>query len=550
MDWYLYRSMRLLLAVFLVLFAGAAHAARILLVPLDSRPAAGQFAQMIGQLAGAEVQMPPYELLGRFTIPGDPEGILAWINAQDLSDVTAIVVSADMLAYGGLIQSRVNNVSKETALRRIRALEQIKQKSPETKIYVFSALMRLAPTATKSTAHWRLFLAEYVAVRERLERTRKSSLASRMKSLAPKIPSGELKRYEAARARNHAVQRELIRMSSKLFDYLVVGQDDAQPFGPHIPETKSLRKLVDQLSIQGKVYFCEGIDQNSNVLVSRALLKAADWTPRVRVVYSDEAGKRKIAAFESKTIEESLRDQILASGARPALAGGPHDYTVFVNTPGRWDGPFSEFVDNLTLALDSDEPACLADINLNRNGISDPELFASLVPKRRMMKLLSFAGWNTAGNTMGTAIPAANMTLLARRSNVDRVAAEVAHKSFLLHRVVDDVMFHRYTRPKVYELIKAIPGANRDETYGNAFTQANNFVRKDLLQRLEATFNEQLHGLQFETPAGMYEFYGLNDPRIFLPWPRAYEMRLEFGLAVRPSATSSSTATAVTDKGR
>jgi len=42
------------------------------------QPAAGQFAQMIGNIAGIDVRQPPYEDLGRFTNPGSPEAILAW----------------------------------------------------------------------------------------------------------------------------------------------------------------------------------------------------------------------------------------------------------------------------------------------------------------------------------------------------------------------------------------------------------------------------------------------------------------------------------------
>jgi len=40
---------------------GIADAERILLIPLDSRPAAGHFAQMIGAMADVTVEMPPLD---------------------------------------------------------------------------------------------------------------------------------------------------------------------------------------------------------------------------------------------------------------------------------------------------------------------------------------------------------------------------------------------------------------------------------------------------------------------------------------------------------
>jgi len=68
------------------------QADRILLVPLDSRPAAGQFAQMIAHMANVDVMLPPYEQLGRFTVPGSPAGVLSWLQRQDYKDVRAVVV--------------------------------------------------------------------------------------------------------------------------------------------------------------------------------------------------------------------------------------------------------------------------------------------------------------------------------------------------------------------------------------------------------------------------------------------------------------------------
>src|ERR1044071_3951085 len=43
----------------------------ITLLPMDDRPAAGQFARMIAAVADHKVTMPPREMLGRFTTPGE-----------------------------------------------------------------------------------------------------------------------------------------------------------------------------------------------------------------------------------------------------------------------------------------------------------------------------------------------------------------------------------------------------------------------------------------------------------------------------------------------
>ena len=81
---------------------------RIALVPLDDRPVCLQYPTMMAPLAHAEVVAPPIELLGRFTTPGDTDAIARWLRAQDWRAFDALIVSTDMLAYGGLVASRVH----------------------------------------------------------------------------------------------------------------------------------------------------------------------------------------------------------------------------------------------------------------------------------------------------------------------------------------------------------------------------------------------------------------------------------------------------------
>jgi len=110
------------------------HGSRLLLVPLDSRPASGQFAQMIGRIADLDVRMPPYETLGRFTVPGDPDRVLDWLEKQPLDECAAVIASADMIAYGGLIESRVNSVTVDRATIRLKRFAALKRQNPSLKL--------------------------------------------------------------------------------------------------------------------------------------------------------------------------------------------------------------------------------------------------------------------------------------------------------------------------------------------------------------------------------------------------------------------------------
>jgi len=529
--------MRSILSLLLLLAAAAVRAERILLVPLDSRPAAGQFAQLIGKIDGVEVRMPTYEALGRFTTQGNPDKILDWLEDQNLKDVSAMVVSTDMICYGGLIASRVYDVSPIVASRRLERLVELKKKNPHIKLYLFSATMRLTPTATRRASKIRLKIAQYEVCKDMAERAGDLDAKVQLEALRRKIPKADIEQYEKTRKRDHTIQRQLVEMTREsAIDFLVIGQDDAQPFGPHVAETAELRHLVRQSDLNWKVYFCEGVDQDSSVLLSRALLKEASWTPRVRIVYSDEAGKNLHANFESIKIEESLSEQLLASGARPVGPDGIYDYTLYLNTPKRREAPFHEFLEQLKSDLNKDLPVAVADINLAQDGTADPDLFNALWEQGRMLNLLSYAGWNTAGNTIGTSIPAANVYLLARRSKVDPLIREVAQREFLIHRFVNDYAYHKFTRYSAYQLIEP---DHHEEIYGDEWDEVNTYVSRDLIKRLRLFFDQGFLNRTFAAGDSQYKFVGLDSPKAWLPWPRPYEVRLEFHLEVAPEPEKS-----------
>lgn len=513
-------------------FAGAQQ--RILLVPLDSRPAAGQFAQMIARMASVQVVLPPLQLLGRFTSPGNSDAILDWLEDQPLEDVAAVVVNTDMLAYGGLIASRANDVSESVATERLNRLVAFRKRLGQRPMYAFSSIMRLFPTSTRQTAAWRSQLGRLAETRDRYRRTKDATYLRRILNLQEVIPPLEIAKYDAARERDHRIQQKLVRMTAMgVFDYLILGQDDAQPFGPHVLETQRLKSLVESLAIGGRVYFCEGVDQLSNILVSRALLRKEGWAPRVRIVYSDPSARSRVANYESKNIDLSLRDQLIASGARPWVSG-EYDYTLWLNTPDPRPEAFKIFLSDLSNEVDQGFPAGVADINLGKTGTADPKLFDDLWENDRMVRLLSYAGWNTAGNTMGTSIPAANVYLLARRIGADPFKRELAQREFVLHRFVNDFAYHKYTRPEAYRLIDSLPKASREETYGEDFWAVNDFVRRDMEKHLQKFFSEQFLGKTFFAGTRQYSLSGIDSVQIALPWPRAYEVRLEFKLEAEP----------------
>lgn len=534
-----YRSAYMLAVAALIwtLAAASARAENIILVPIDSRPPGGQFPEMIAAMADSKITIAPERYLGQFLTPGSPEAIMTWLESQDMSNVASLVVSTDMIAYGGLISSRINSISADKAINRLQRLARIRKKWPNLKIYGFSAVMRLAPTATRTSAAWRLLVSKHEELTDRYRTKPSVYLKKRIASLKSRIPAGEIEGYRAARKRNHLVQRYLVTAAANgAFDYLLIGQDDASPYGPHKPETATLRNLVDKLGAHHRVLFCQGIDQHAAILVSRSILASQGWTPRVSVVFSDPAAASKIAMYESKPLGASLKEQVVASGAVLAQNSQDSDYTLYINTPKSRPETRQRFLKWLGQDIDRGLPVAVADVNLGKDGTCDPALFETLYSNGRMMKVLAFAGWNSPGNTMGTTIPAANVYLMARRANIDPLKRETAQRAFLLHRFVNDYAYQTFTRPVAYNLLDSRYLMSREEVYGTTYSELTDFVRRDLGKHLERYFRDQFQGRQFFAGTRSYVFTGLDEVSISLPWPRAYEVSLRFKMRAQETA--------------
>lgn len=510
---------------------------KILLIPVDDRPAVSQFAQMIGSMADVEVETPPEGFLGKFLTPGSPDSILLWMKNKDLAEYDAVIVNADMVAYGGLIASRVDRSSYNLASDRLRELWRIRKTCPDVPFYVFSALMRIAPTATDETRAYRTELYYWAIAQEKYRQEKRPETLKAIQRYEKKIPSDKLKSYIATRQRNVQIQQDLVRMTYHgAFDHLVFGQDDATPQGPQVPEIAAINKEITRLNVNQKVRYCSGIDQISNNLVSLVLSDLTKYKPTIRVAFADDQGRKKVAAYETNSIEVSLRDQIATSGGKLEKPGDPYDYTLYVNTPDPNPNAFEDFLTNLKLEADQGFPVAVADANLGWTGTADPNLFAAITDNQRVPKLLGYAGWNTAGNTMGTTIPAANTYLLARHIGVDPYKREVALRTFMLHRLVNDYYYHRYVRPEAYKLVESLQNGIRDQVFNDEhLVRVNLFVRDRMLQHLQTTFDEQIKGRPFTIGTTVYRAVGLKNVTVKLPWPRVYEVFIDFELDIQPA---------------
>ncbi len=516
----------------------------LVLVPIDDRPAVGQFAQTIGAVADHRVTMPPREMLGRFTDPGDTIRIEGWLREQDYSKVDAVIISVDMLAYGGLVASRVHLTPVDESKKRLEFFRWFKSKYPRVPVYAFSTIMRVAPTATAETRKTHDQLARWAELKDRVTKTSDQKLAAELEQITSGLDPKVVENYTAARRRNlqiNLAMLDLVKAGS--VNEMILLQDDAREYGLHRQDQAVLKNRLRALGLESRVPVYNGADEGPSSLVSRAILDKFAYKLKVSVIYSSERGKDVVAPYEDHPLQYTVESQIRAAGGIPLSEYEESNYRLFVNTPGTSDGEFDLFLKKLIRELKEFPHVALADVLFPKPHYSgaDERVITGLKREGLLDKLAGYAAWNTAGNTLGTAIPHANMRVFFRwklNDSASRAArTEAAHREFLLNRYAGDYIYHDIVRPEINERLRqeAKDGTVTYQLTPEKYEQVNREVAEKMRSQIDKFYSENFQNRTYTL--AIYRgvkrtitLKGLNDLRVYLPWPRTFEAVIEFKL--------------------
>jgi hypothetical protein len=511
----------------LVAAAGWAQPAkRVLLIPLDDRPSSLQFPTRIGAIGGVTVVTPPRALLGRFTEPGHPERIAAWILQQPLARFDAAIVSIDMLAYGGLVASRVGTSgSAADAERRLEVLREIKRKVPRLPILASSAIMRLAPTADGSNEAYRVDLARWAE----LSPAQDSVAAREIARLETRIPAAALVAYHETRARNARVNlrvAELVR--DRTIDQVLFTQDDARAHGVHRAERTVLDRYVEEQRLADRIMMQAGTDEAGMLLLARAVLTRARARLRVAPVYSSVAMQSQLMPYEDEPLERTVEKLIRSTGAEVTPDTAQADLLFFVHTSRAESATTAEFAAAITrAATHGARGVVVADIDPKGDVQgADTVLAAALIESGAFARLEGYASWNTASNTIGTALAQG----VVHRATRAPGRAE-AQAWFLTDRWLDDVVYRRLLRPEAAAIVRAQgwnpAGLTREQ--GDSLAHAMTRRLRDETARRSEPFDRSTPPSAACRP--------MSDVRLVFPWARLFEVELAFDVTrgcVRP----------------
>jgi hypothetical protein len=473
---------------------------------------------LLGRIAGVPVHAAPRAELGRYLERGRSDALIAWLNEEAQREGTRdFVVSTDMLAYGGLIASRVPGASYADAVFRLRELAHLRSEYPDAWIAAFGTIMRLAPTGVPAGTPF--FAAdplwEYLQRFANLHDPLLPGEAATAAHLRELIGEPTLDAYLATRARDLGIDRLLLRLTaSGTIDRLVLGQDDAGPVGLHVPEVALLQQELADDRLAGKASIEPGADELGMALVARAIARTARWTPRVAVIYSTPAGAAYQDPIEYAPISTAIDALVgVCGGVRDDV--NP-DVTLFVRVPGGSNGQDRELLDALSAAERAGRSVALADLTY-LNSYADQAGFArAMLAAHIAAKLDAYSSWNTNANTVGTALAEAIAAGAGRRMHTYDA---LAHRTFTFMRFVDDFAFHDEVRPQLNATLAA--QGITDHTLLPAAAVAA------LEQQDRASLWNDAEGILPLLDPG----YHIAAMRIGLPWSRTFETSLEVAIA-------------------
>lgn len=489
---------------------------RIALLPLDDRPVNVRLPGDVAAVAGVILDVPPAEILPSYRVAGDARALGAWLLDRVADPTTVhVVVSVDMLLYGGLIASRTSADTTREVLERLDVLREVRRRRPELPISAVSLVTRASNSysAAEEPEYWREHGKEIHALGGDAHRLLDEPDVLPLSELTP-VPAEIVSDYSTRRLRNHIVNLSTLALvEDGTLDFLAITADDTAPFAAGSAEQVWLRHWMRMLPSGRDVLMYPGADEVGAALVARALAANAGVTASFSVACADAEGMTRIPPYENMSLAASASRQIRAAGAVEVVEDG--DVTLVLHAPdpdrhdmfrGRPDQVDADAVAG-TVALirerlEAGQQVALADVRYP-NG-ADEALVRALAEAGLLGRLEAFGGWNTAGNTLGSVVAVAAAGVVGRATGTfDARAARIA----LLTRLLDDFAYQAVVRtdsgPALFPDVYPMDDDSRVAT-------AERVIREELTALLESTLHAEDMRIQ----------------ELTLPWRRSFEIGL------------------------
>jgi hypothetical protein len=528
-----------------------------------------------------ELTAPPVELLGHFRDPGQADEIGRWLLTHADPGLDCIILSLDMLAYGGLWASRASSTRTRLAHERLNVLAELRKRCPQAVILGFTSVLQLGTvTSSDEAALHRESLARYSVLSGRVAATGSAEDRARLTALERQIPASVLGEYLAVRGRNHEINLRAVReVADGHLDLLVIGQDAAGPEGVHLEEQQALLRRAAELGAGDRIRLLCGVDQLAPCLLTRFVHQHMGKSPVIHVVLPEGSEVGGVAPGEDRPFSQSLAEHLELVGARAASdSTRSPDMLLAVNSPVAYDRKVLRDPQMLRAHRERAR-ALLQQASTAAHGrglaVADcafaggaDDIFVqeliSVTPE--LPGLLAFAGTDSASASVGSALAHGALRLIALQDkgafDLARVVgdlsplrylalldalieSEKAHIRLLISRLTDDWLWRSRLQPRVMDhIFHCIRSGIFDLSYSHH--QAEAIIRDELTRAVSDLWIDQFMNRRCvvvgsdlaEDERSAIVLAELNETRLSLPWHRLTEVDVDVEFGVQLEAPS------------
>jgi hypothetical protein len=511
---------------------------KIVYLPLDERPCNYKYPQQLSAITDLTLTVPPLELLGDKKQPAEPTALADWL-LRSTKDADHLIVSIDMLVYGGIVPSRLHHMIEDDCARRMDILKQCKSENPNLRIYAFNLIMR-APAYNNSDEepdYYALHGADLHRYGWLLDKSDHGGLntdeSTQLDNIRQSIPESVLNDFIGRRKINTMVNGMSIELiECGVIDHLVIPLDDNSLYGFTSKEQRELLYRVESRNLMDRIMIYPGADEIGCILFARVFCLVKCYTPEAFIRYSASNGPLIIPRYEDRSLNESIKAHLTSVGAFISDTSSDADLILMVNSPpisqdeaaesdheyqDRHRSYYSEvnlreFSNAIHAYAGKGKLVALADVATS-NG-ADQTFMQLLAKTGRLSDLSAFAAWNTSGNTLGTVIAhAVVLSYYNRYQDANTQARILRSKRFLLYRLVEDWAYQTVIRKEInlnsLHQMNAINVKPEDR---------ESIICKEIADKLNEFYRLHLSDITEET---------LSIGHVRLPWHRTFEVDFE-----------------------
>lgn len=509
---------------------------KLILIPLDTRPPCQKMVVDAGKMAGVQIITPPSEIMDYYTKEGDTKKIQKWLMDNiDKSD--GVIVSIDQLLHGGLLASRESGIKQDESQILLKFMRDLKIKAKDKPIYAFNVLPRITPPPTLESDSKKMIkisrLIDEISIFENEDDIKL------LADLKEDIKQEDLDIYLDLFRRNTALNKELINLAKEgIITKLVIGQDDGEDFGIPNMEKKSLVNYVHSLGISNDVVMItKGADEVALSLLANFVQKKANYQPKVYVEYNDEKAMRTVMPFMAGSVGSTVEEKLVMANAKKVNSPQEAGLILYVFI-GNDENMSTQRQSALKIKkyLEQGKKVVLVDLSkhFSANEVLFPTLLKEDVP---INELTSYAGWNTASNSIGTALANAVIYKAIRptfNTTNDMLAVEYNRLNINYERFLEDYYYLK-------EVIDVMNITLKNHGYENVndldmehnYIWMNKLLQSDMQKRANQLNNSEVFKMPFkvQTPEGVFDLTIRNlQVDVFFPWPRTFEVYLDVRL--------------------